>query len=202
MIKPGYSMTTKERQSLGVADEWRRTEFAAGRHHLRKALAALGRPAPDLVSGGDGAPVLPADVVASITHVRGTFGTFVAAAAALLVDAGGVGIDVEEAAGVEPELWLRFLQPDEWREAVRLPVTERREHVARVWCAKEAAFKALRPRCELRDIHVVLGDLATGAFTGECLGAHVEGRAATAGPLALAACVALRPRPALGTAFR
>ncbi len=201
-VETGYALTMTERRSLGAADERRHAEFASGRHHLRQALAALGCGATDLVRGPDGAPVLPCDVVASLTHVRGPFGTFVAAVAASRDEADGVGIDVEEVAAVTPDLWLRFLAPDEWQAAARVPAGERRGHVARAWCAKEAAFKAWRRRGALHDIHVVFGDRATGAFAAESQGARVEGRSATVGPLALAACAAFGPAARSAPTFR
>lgn len=109
----------------------RRREFAAGRTAARMALAAIGVPGQALRQGADRAPVWPAGVVGSITHTRD-------ACLAIALPLGrcrGVGIDLEEATPLEPELWDTILRPEE------MPGMTGAQAKA-VFCAKEAAYKA------------------------------------------------------------
>jgi 4'-phosphopantetheinyl transferase EntD len=107
-------------------------EFAAGRAAARRAMAALGLAPAPIPMGADRAPVWPEGLAGSISHAAGV-------AVAALRRGGGLGLDVEEDAALEPALWPLICTPAELAAA---PMADRGRHVRRVFAAKEAVYKA------------------------------------------------------------
>jgi 4'-phosphopantetheinyl transferase EntD len=103
----------------------RRREFAFGRACARAALGAE----VAIGVGRGGAPIWPAGVTGSITHTDDY-------AAAAVVRAGNIGIDVE--------LLARIAEVSGLAERVALP-TEREVPVGVVFSAKESVYKCLYP---------------------------------------------------------
>ncbi|MGL4319901.1 MAG: 4'-phosphopantetheinyl transferase family protein, partial [Paracoccaceae bacterium] len=114
----------------------RRAEFAAGRAAAAQALAALGITA-DVPMGDDRAPIWPAGISGSITHTK-------TMAFAAVATAGAIGIDLEPEGAVAADLWTHVLRPEE-REIVR----QNPALATRIFCAKEAVFKAQYPLTKL-----------------------------------------------------
>jgi 4'-phosphopantetheinyl transferase EntD len=114
----------------------RRTEFAAGRAAAAQALAALGITA-GVPMGDDRAPVWPAGIYGSITHTK-------TMALAAVTTAGAIGIDLEPEDAVAADLWTHVLRPEECAIARQNPAL-----ATRIFCAKEAVFKAQYPRTKL-----------------------------------------------------
>jgi 4'-phosphopantetheinyl transferase EntD len=116
----------------------RRLEFATGRVCARQAIAALGRPPVSLPRGPDRVPVWPGDLVGSITHTK----DWVAAAVARR-DQGfaAIGIDIEPATALPPDLWPSVCATEELeRLAANSDMAPGlAAHV--IFCMKEAAFK-------------------------------------------------------------
>lgn len=124
-----------EEAAIAQAVPARRAEFAAGRTAARMALAAFGLDGAAIPAGPDRAPRWPQGLQGSISHGAGV-------AVAAVRDGAPLGVDVEWAEGVEPDLWPLVCAPD---ELAALPREGRARAVARVFSAKEAVFKAQYP---------------------------------------------------------
>ena len=124
-----------EDAALAGAVPSRRAEFAAGRAAARLALRSLGLAAGAIPSGPDRAPVWPRGVSGSISHAAGW-------AVAAVRTGGPLGVDIEAADAVTPDLWPVVCDDD---ELSALPVDDRAHAVTRVFSAKEAVFKAQYP---------------------------------------------------------
>lgn len=120
----------------------RRREFAIGRACARQAMAALGHERLPLPCGPDRMPIWPHDLVGSITHTDAW-----AAAAVARRDDGfvAVGIDLEPASELEPDLWASICSSAERAKfsVVAGMTPGLAAHV--VFCLKEAAFKCQFP---------------------------------------------------------
>jgi 4'-phosphopantetheinyl transferase EntD len=143
-----------EALSIAKAVPRRRLEFAMGRHCARRAMAALGHATASIPRGQDRVPIWPDGLVGNITHTD----HWVAAAVARR-DHGfvAVGIDLEPAAALPPDLWASLYAPG---EQARLTAVRGLTPglVARLtFCMKEAAFK-----CQYALSHAMLefADLA------------------------------------------
>jgi 4'-phosphopantetheinyl transferase EntD len=88
-----------------------------------------------------GAPVLPSGLVGSISHTREV------SIAIALRASGAVGIDIERNDPERPRLERRVLTTSEETRIACLPSMMRWRAVLAVFCAKEAAFKALDSGC-------------------------------------------------------
>ncbi len=121
-------------EALPNAVPARLREYSAGRHAARAAMADLGAPPTPLPMGEDRAPLWPAGVTGSITHCR------TACLAAVRRGPGGIGLDLEEATPLPPDLWDTVLLPPEadWARAQPDPGLAAKL----VFSAKEAAYKA------------------------------------------------------------
>lgn len=128
---PGVDHPLWPGEALPGAVPARMREFAAGRGAARAALMDAGLPAAAIPRGADRAPIWPEGVVGSITHTRG----HCLAIALPQTRARGLGIDLEPDTPLEPALWATILRPEE-----RAGMTG--AQAKRVFCAKEAAFKA------------------------------------------------------------
>lgn len=121
----------------------RQTQFRAGRHCARLALARAGAGVHAPAMGGDGLPVWPDGWVGSISHTMGK-------AVALVAPASEVA-----AVGVDVELWLPAERAAEIADAVALPAditalaagTGRSgaDAVTLLFSAKESLYKTLYP---------------------------------------------------------
>jgi 4'-phosphopantetheinyl transferase EntD len=114
----------------------RRAEFAAGRAAAGQALVSLGISA-EVPMGHDRAPVWPDGIAGSITHTK-------TIALAVVAKGGQIGIDLEPEGAVTTDLWSDILLPEERTLAVENPAL-----ATRIFCAKEAVFKAQYPLTKL-----------------------------------------------------
>jgi phosphopantetheinyl transferase len=149
----------RERQLFAALElpEPRRLEWLAARTAAKECVAELARAAYGIdllpaeieilpgergeprvaVSALEGLPALP---VVSLTHSHGD----AAALAALLAPgAGGVGIDIERIVPRREGFALAAFAPEERRLLEQLPPDAEPEWLVRLWCAREAAGKAL-----------------------------------------------------------
>ncbi len=128
-----------EALSIARAVPRRRLEFAYGRICARQAMAALGHPPVSLPQGHDRVPIWPDELVGSITHTR----DWVAAAVARR-DQGfaAIGIDIEPATALPPDLWASVCAPDELEKLTAICETTPGFAAHIVFCMKEAAFKS------------------------------------------------------------
>lgn len=117
----------------------RRKEFVAGRICARLALDRLGVPTGLLRKLPDGAIAWPEGIAGSVSHSE----TWSGAAVVRLSDAAGIGLDIEDAARVEPNLWRRILTPEERAWLDRMPPAETRQWASMIFSAKEALYKCI-----------------------------------------------------------
>jgi len=124
----------------------RRAEFTAGRVAARRTLARLGLPPLALLMAPDRAAIWPEGISGSIAHAAG-FAVAVARQGAPL------GVDIEEDTGIAPDLWPIICLPDELQ---RLGKGDTARQVKRIFCAKEAVFKAQAPASRALFGHEIL----------------------------------------------
>lgn len=125
-----------EATSMANAVPRRRLEFAAGRDCARRAMAALGHAIASMPVGEDRVPIWPNDLVGNITHTD----DWVAAAVARR-DQGfaAIGIDLEPAAALPPDMWASICRPEELAKLA--PGMSPGLAARLVFSMKEAAFK-------------------------------------------------------------
>ncbi|WP_190285819.1 4'-phosphopantetheinyl transferase family protein [Montanilutibacter psychrotolerans] len=130
-----------EQAQVAAAVASRRLEYAAGRQLAQPLLQALGAVPAPLLNGADRAPLWPPGIIGSITHCTG----LCAVAVASVDTARGIGIDIEPASPLPRDVVAHVLVTGESDHFAALP-----EHAIAcadrlVFCAKEAAYKALYP---------------------------------------------------------
>jgi len=127
-----------EALSIARAVPRRRLEFGYGRVCARKAMTALGHAPVSLPTGSDRVPIWPDDLVGSITHTR----DWVAAAVARR-DQGfaAIGIDIEPATVLSPDLWASVCRPGELERLATICDVAPGLAAHIIFCMKEAAFK-------------------------------------------------------------
>ncbi|MEX2209208.1 MAG: 4'-phosphopantetheinyl transferase superfamily protein [Myxococcota bacterium] len=135
-----------ERALVARAVPKRRHEFATGRRLARELLAELGTTDFALLADADRAPLWPAGIIGSISHAHG----LCVVAAAKRGELAGLGVDVEDARGLRPELWSRVLRPEEERWLRAQPGARQLALAAVFFSAKEAVYKAQFPLTRAR----------------------------------------------------
>ena len=151
----------------------RRRASGAGRLAARSAIAALGGP-PDapLPRAPGGFPLWPEGFVGSIAHDA----EMAVAVAARAEDIGALGVDVEPAEPLPPEVAEIALFGEERREAAADPPRGRA-----IFAAKEAVYKAINPldgsALEYEDIAVDLATRLARLRDGRTLGLDYSGGA-------------------------
>jgi 4'-phosphopantetheinyl transferase EntD len=127
-----------EALSIAGAVPRRRLEFAMGRDCARQAMAALGHARDAMPRGEDRVPIWPKDLLGSITHTD----DWVAAAVARR-DQGfiAIGIDLEPAAALPPDLWASVCSPEEQAKLMVIRGMTPGLAARLAFCMKEAAFK-------------------------------------------------------------
>ena len=152
---PEQGLFQEETAAIAQAVPKRRREFAAGRRAARAAMAKLGRPAQAVPMGPDRAPVWPQGIMGSIAHCD-------TVCMAALIDVTGeaqsVGLDVEPAVPLSPDLEHMICTETERGWLNTMPQEDRGLHAKQIFCAKEATYKALYP--------------VTGPVTGKLIGFH------------------------------
>jgi len=150
-------------EDLPRAVPTRLREFAAGRHAARTALQAIGVSPVAIAHGADRAPVWPAGIIGSITHTA----TDCLAVALHAGDWRGIGVDLEAAVPLDAALWETVLRAEERDRLMELPEDQRGLSATRIFCAKEAAFKAFYPITRtLVGFEVLHIDFDKDGFTG------------------------------------
>jgi 4'-phosphopantetheinyl transferase EntD len=154
LLDKATPLTERERASIGPVDDQRLREFESGRVYAKQALALIGFHEVELPIASDRSPAWPAGAIGSLTHVMGRDGGHFAAAVARRDAVDGVGIDIERENGLHPRLWDQVLTPRERQRVLRLPVPARGIEAQIVWCAKEAAGKAVRHPIEPTELEI------------------------------------------------
>lgn len=151
------------RVGVGVVHDAGLDDLARGRAATASALREIGAPPSEIPTGPDRAPVWPDGIVGSIAHT-GDVGIAVAASSSTFR---ALGIDLESAdRAIDARIARRIGTDDE-----RLSFADPQSLLA-LFCAKEAAYKALAPlgapRLGFKD--VVYAPLADGMLLGRLAG--------------------------------
>ncbi len=120
----------------------RRHEFALGRACARAALRQLGISESALPVGPNRAPVWPLGATGSISHCRDW------AVAAAVVTTGrikGIGVDVEVAGALDPELRNSVCTPEEFEWIRTGPEIHSTDWFKIMFSAKESVYKCVAP---------------------------------------------------------
>lgn len=152
-----------ERPAVAGAVPARLDDFVAGRTAARSALQALGLPPLALPMAADRAALWPDGISGSIAHAAGF-------AVAVARRGPPLGVDIEDDAGIAADLWPILCTAD---ELGRLSRDSMGRDVKRIFCAKEAVFKAQAPDRRAMFGHEILSvTLAEPGFDAQFLG-HV-----------------------------
>ncbi len=151
-----------------------RRASGAARMVSRQLLTQLGHDGVAIPKGTSGAPVWPEGVVGSMAHDD----RVAVAAVGSTRDFGSIGIDVEPAELLLPDMLDLIATPDELRKIADDPLRGRL-----LFAAKEATYKAAYPLdgvfLEFRDIEVDLAEGKAVTRTGHafalrtCISSHV-----------------------------
>ncbi len=175
-------LTERERALVAGAIDSRRREFATGRTLARDGLRAVGVVEPErleLLRDADRVPIWPRGFVGSISHKR----DLCAVAVARSETYRGLGLDIEPARAIRPELQKTICTEPE-RAWLRGCTREQQGLLCRiVFSVKEAVYKAFYPSLRefwsFQDVGVEI-DLETSRFVAEVPPstgvARVEGR--------------------------
>lgn len=137
---PHPPLMPQEARAVARAVQTRRDEFTAGRAAARLAMARLGLPPQPIPAAPDRSPVWPEGVTGSISHTGGL------CAAVLSRDpTQPLGLDIEEAAPLDADLWPLVLTPEELARLHHAPAGQRGLMAKRIFGIKEAAYKAQFP---------------------------------------------------------
>lgn len=160
---------------LANAAAGRQSTFAAGRACAHDALDRLDASVDAIPIGHAGAPVWPSGVVGSITHTRRI-------AAAIVVRSppvAGIGLDIEDASGVDDAGMVRLIcRPEEDLQGADPADPARLRHGKLVFVIKEAVYKVHSPLGgEFLDFQEVLVTLRGDCFSAEIIDVRKQGAA-------------------------
>lgn len=129
----------QEQAMISRAVPQRRQEFAAGRRAARRAIAELGLRPTAIAAGQDRAPIWPTGLTGSISHCD------TLCIAAVSQTHRSIGIDIETPQPLHAELIPIVCTAREREWLQDHPAALRGQLAKRIFCAKEAAFKAQFP---------------------------------------------------------
>ncbi len=196
----------QEAPALSRATPSRRREFAAGRQAARTAMTALGEPERAVPMGLDRAPLWPDGLTGSISHDASSCLAIVGPKMRFH----SFGLDIEPDAPLPDDITEEICLPREQAWLAEVPAPRRALLARRLFCAKEAVYKAQYPLTEtlfgFGTIQVTLNVMATG-FTARFMqdvgdipaGTMVTGQCGSAGGHVVA-MVTLGARPGMENA--
>lgn len=138
---PKGTLWPKEALAVARAVPKRHLEFTAGRVAARAAMTDIGLPSAPVLQGPDRAPIWPDGLIGSIAHCS----TTCIAAVARSGPFRSIGIDIEEATPLDPDLWDTILTLSERAWLTKQPVANRGLLAKQIFSAKEATYKAQYP---------------------------------------------------------
>lgn len=130
-----------EADVVGRMVEKRRREFTAGRVAARTALQGLGLAESPVPVGSSREPIWPAGVVGTISHCQ----ELCVAAVATRESSSGLGLDLEPATPLEPDLFRVIGSDDELAALDFLQSGADRVLAKALFCIKESIYKAWYP---------------------------------------------------------
>jgi 4'-phosphopantetheinyl transferase EntD len=166
LISPGDEQALVGEEAASIASPVIAVRRASGAARIvaRQLLAQLGYPRVPLPRSASGAPVWPEPIVGSLAHDD----EVAVAAVGMKHDFAAVGIDVEPAVALPPDMLALVARPQELRG---IPDDPRRGKL--LFAAKEAVYKAVYPLdrvfLEFRDIEVDLAGHKAATSTGRAV---------------------------------
>ncbi|SFL72043.1 4'-phosphopantetheinyl transferase family protein [Shimia aestuarii] len=190
---PAYPVWPQEAPAIARAIPARRREFAAGRHAARRAMGLIGVAPRALPGGQNRAPQWPAGLTGSISHDA----TSCIALVTRTDRFRALGVDVEPDAPLPEDLVPEICVSAERAWLETQPVVSRYMLARKIFCAKEALYKAQFPLTRLLfgfDAVQVFLDPGQDTFTAVFLrtvgpiraGSRLSGRVGSAGGHVLA----------------
>jgi 4'-phosphopantetheinyl transferase EntD len=144
-------------------------EFAAGRFCARQAMTQLGYAPAPIPAAPDRSPIWPAGLVGSVTHSVGHCAAAVARAADGFQ---AIGLDLEPASALPPDILDMVCLPEEQAWLQSQPSADRDVLARAIFSAKECAYKAQYPlsgvMLEFHELRLAL-DLGSGHFNASFL---------------------------------
>jgi enterobactin synthetase component D len=131
------ALLPEEMPAVARAVPTRRAEFTAGRAAARRAMQRLDLAPVAIPAAPDRSPLWPAGVTGSISHAAG----FCAVALSRNTN-WSLGLDIEDPAPLDADLWPVVLTPDELMGLERLRPPDRGFVAKRIFGIKEAVYKA------------------------------------------------------------
>lgn len=148
-------------EELAQAVPARLREFSAGRAAARAAMVEIGFSSSAIPHGSNREPIWPAGMVGSITHTA----THCLAIVLPMDRFRGVGIDLEEHADLERDLWPAVLHPLERQRLELIPQCHQPKSALTYFCTKEAVYKAQYPITrQLLDFQDLVVSFQAGIF--------------------------------------
>jgi 4'-phosphopantetheinyl transferase EntD len=176
LISPGDENALLDAEAASIASRIMAVRRASGAARVvaRELLVQLGYAASALPRGASGEPMWPARIAGSLAHDD----RVAVAAVGMQRDVGAVGIDVEPAAPLPPDMLELIATPHELRRIADDPLRGKL-----LFAAKEAVYKAAYPLdrtfLEFCDIEVDLAGRTATTRTGRvltlriCMTSHV-----------------------------
>jgi 4'-phosphopantetheinyl transferase EntD len=130
-----------ENQLVQTAVPKRQNEFRAGRAAAHRALKSLGIPQQPILKAPDRSPVWPHGIIGSITHTAG----IAAAMTGSTKHVAGIGLDIDGANPLKPDLYDYILTSQEQENRTATPTLSGTPRCKITFVAKEALFKAIYP---------------------------------------------------------
>lgn len=134
--QPVSGLYESESVHVARAVAGRQCEFAAGRRAARDAMRQLGQSPCAIPAAPDRAPIWPEGMSGSISHTRSLCVAVVTRGAA------SIGIDLEEATPLNPQLIPTICTPE---EQMQIAGDDMALRAKLIFSAKEAAYKAQYP---------------------------------------------------------
>ncbi|MEP2530308.1 4'-phosphopantetheinyl transferase superfamily protein [Shimia sp.] len=144
-LLPAEPVWPQEAPAIAHAVPARRREFAAGRHAARQAMSELSLEPRAIPGARNRAPQWPRGLTGSISHD----GASCVVVMALTSQFRALGVDVEPNAPLPEDLVPEICIPSERAWLASLPATQRHGTARRIFCAKEAVYKAQFPLTRL-----------------------------------------------------
>ena len=163
LISPGDEHALLDEEAASIVSPVTDVRRASGAARIvaRQLLARLGHARFPLRKGASGEPIWPAGIAGSLAHDD----TVAVAAVGMQRDVGAVGVDIEPAASLPPDMLELIATP---RELDRIADDPLRGKL--LFAAKEAVYKAVYPLdrifLEFRDIEVDLAGRKALTQTG------------------------------------
>jgi 4'-phosphopantetheinyl transferase EntD len=166
LISPDDEQALLDEEAASIASPVIAVRRASGAARIvaRQLLAQLEYPRGPLPRGASGAPVWPAGVSGSLAHDD----EVAVAAVGMRRDFNAIGIDVEAAVALPPDMLALIATPQELRRIADDPLRGKL-----LFAAKEAVYKAVYPLdrvfLEFRDIEVDLAGRRAVTRTGRAV---------------------------------